>query len=148
MEPLQSSKKIINVLVIDAQGGGIGKQLIAAIKNNLTKVKITAVGTNSAATSAMLKAGADNAATGENAIVVGCRKADIIVGPIGIVIADSLFGEITPTMAKAVGQSPAKRILIPINHCDNIVVGVQDLSIATLVQEAIKEIQYIGDNRI
>lgn len=133
----------MNILVIDAQGGGIGKQLITAIKNSLFSVEITAVGTNSAATSAMLKAGADNAATGENAIVVGCRKADIIIGPIGIVIADSLIGEITPTMAKAVGQSAAKRILIPINHCDNIVVGVQDLSISTLVQEVVKEIQSI-----
>lgn len=133
----------MNILVIDAQGGGIGKQLITAIKNSLTNVEITAVGSNSAATSAMLKAGADNAATGENAIVVGCRKADVIVGPIGIVIADSLLGEITPNMAKAVGQSSAKRILIPINHCDNIVVGVQDLSMSTLVQEVVKEIQFI-----
>ena len=136
----------MNVLVIDAQGGGIGKQLITAIKNSLSSVEITAVGTNSAATSAMLKAGADNAATGENAVVVGCRKTDVIVGPIGIVIADSLFGEITPNMAKAVGQSSAKRILLPINHCDNIVVGVQDLSISTLVQEVVKEIQSIVGN--
>lgn len=137
----------MNIIVIDAQGGGIGKQLITAIKNSLSNVVITAVGTNSAATSAMLKAGADKAATGENAIAVGCRKADIIVGPIGIVIADSLLGEITPVMAKAVGQSSAKRILIPINHCDNIVVGVQDLSISTLVQEVVKEIQFIVDNQ-
>lgn len=86
-------------------------------------------------------------ATGENTIAVGCRKADIIVGPIGIVIADSFLGEITPIMAKAVGQSSAKRILIPINHCDNIVVGVQDLSISTLVQEVVKEIQSIVDNQ-
>jgi len=136
----------MNIIVIDAQGGGIGKQIVTAIKNNLSSVEITAIGTNSAATSAMLKAGADKAATGENAIVVGCRKADIIVGPIGIVIADSLLGEITPTMAKAVGQSSAKRILIPINHCENIVVGVQDLSISILVQEVVKEIQSIVDN--
>lgn len=136
----------MNIIVIDAQGGGIGKQIVTAIKNNLSSVEITAIGTNSAATSAMLKAGADKAATGENAIVVGCRKADIIVGPIGIVIADALLGEITPTMAKAVGQSSAKRILIPINHCENIVVGVQDLSISILVQEVVKEIQSIVDN--
>ncbi|HBL68737.1 MAG TPA: hypothetical protein DDZ70_08535, partial [Firmicutes bacterium] len=110
----------LNILIIDAQGGGIGKQIVTAIKQNILNAEITAVGTNSAATSAMLKAGAHNAATGENAVVVGCRKADIIVGPVGIVIADALLGEITPTMAQAIGQSKAKRILIPINHCDNI----------------------------
>ena len=131
----------MNILVIDAQGGGIGKQLITAIKQNIGDAVVTAVGTNSAATSAMLKAGADYAATGENAVVVGCRKADVIVGPIGIVIADALFGEITPRMAKAVGQSTARRILVPISHCDNIVVGVADLSISALVQGVVKAIQ-------
>lgn len=133
----------INILVIDAQGGGIGKLMVAAIKQNILNVEITAIGTNSTATSAMLRAGAHNAATGENAIVVGCRRANIIVGPIGIVIADSLLGEITPVMAQAIGQSNAKRILIPINHCDNIVVGVPDLSISNLVQGVVKEIKAI-----
>lgn len=133
----------INILVIDAQGGGIGKQIVTAIKQNILNAEITAVGTNSAATSAMLKAGAHNAATGENAVIVGCRKANIIVGPVGIVIADSLLGEITPTIAQAVGQSKAKRILIPINHCDNIVVGVPDLSISTMVQNVVRQIQEI-----
>ncbi|MCI8774811.1 MAG: DUF3842 family protein [Lachnospiraceae bacterium] len=131
----------MNILVIDAQGGGIGKQLVSAIKENIQGAVVTAVGTNSAAASAMLKAGADNAATGENAVVVNSRKADVIVGPIGIVIADALFGEITPIMAKAVAQSSAKRILIPINHCDNIVVGVSDLNIKKLIQDVISELQ-------
>lgn len=130
----------MNICVIDAQGCGIGKQVISALKKSLPEIEITAVGTNSMATSAMLKAGADAAATGENAVIVCSRKADIIVGPIGIVIADSLYGEITPSMALAIGQSSAKRILIPINHCDNTVVGVPDLSITALVKEAIKEI--------
>ncbi|HAH96892.1 MAG TPA: hypothetical protein DCL69_08340 [Firmicutes bacterium] len=133
----------LNILIIDAQGGGIGKQIVTAIKQNILNAEITAVGTNSAATSAMLKAGAHNAATGENAVVVGCRKADIIVGPVGIVIADALLGEITPTMAQAIGQSKAKRILIPINHCDNIIVGVPDLSISTMIQGVVKEIHAI-----
>ncbi len=133
----------MNILIIDAQGGGIGKQLVSAIKKNMTKASVTAVGTNSAATAAMLKAGADNAATGENAVVVNSRKADVIIGPIGIVIADALFGEITPLMAKAVAQSPAKRILIPINHCDNIVVGVDDLNIGRLLQDVLQELQSI-----
>ena len=96
---------------------------------------ITAVGTNSVATSAMRKAGAHDAATGENAVVVACRKADVIVGPIGIVIADSLLVEITPVMATAVGQSSAKRILIPFNHCDNLLVGVANPSVSALLQE-------------
>ena len=131
----------MNILVIDAQGGGIGKQVVAAVKKQLPELVITAIGTNSLATSSMLKAGADNAATGENAVVVGCRTADIIVGPIGIAIADSLLGEITPKMATAVGQSNAKRILIPINHCNNIIVGVEDLNISKLIEAVITEIQ-------
>jgi len=89
----------------------------------------------------MLKAGADHAATGENAVVVGCRTADIIVGPVGIAIADSLLGEITPKMAAAIGQSNAKRILIPINHCNNIIVGVEDLNTSKLIEAVITEIQ-------
>lgn len=131
----------MNILVIDAQGGGIGKQVVSAIKRRFPEIQVTAVGTNSIATAAMLRAGADNAATGENAVVVGCRRADMIVGPIGIVIADSLLGEITPSMAVAVGQSRAKRILIPVNHCDNHIVGVPDLGLGKLIEGVMKEIE-------
>ena len=92
----------VRVLVIDGQGGGLGRQLTAALAAGCPDIELTAVGTNSIAASAMLKAGAHRAATGENAVVVNCRRADIIVGPIGIVIADSLLGEITPAMAAAV----------------------------------------------
>ena len=130
----------MNILVIDAQGGGVGKQLVSAIKKRFPQSEVTAVGTNSAATAAMMKAGADHAATGENAVVVACRRADIIAGAVGIVIADALWGEITPKMALAVAQSPAKRILIPFNHCDNIIAGVSDLSVGRLIQCAIDEI--------
>ncbi|MGN0978223.1 MAG: DUF3842 family protein [Faecousia sp.] len=133
----------MHLLIIDAQGGGFGKQLVTAVKRELPEVEITAVGTNSVATGAMLKAGADHAATGENAVIVGARKADIIAGPIGIVIADALYGEITPAMALAVAQSSAKRILIPSNHCDNILVGVSDLSVGKLIQNAVEEIRKI-----
>ena len=133
----------MKILVIDAQGGGIGRQLVALIKQNIPNVTVTAVGTNSTATAAMLKAGADYAATGENAVIVGCRQADIIVGPIGIVIADSLLGEVTPNMTLAVAQSRAKRILIPFRHCDNIIAGISDYSTGKLVQNAIEEIQKI-----
>lgn len=134
----------MTVLVIDAQGGGIGKQLVAAIKKDIPAARIIAVGTNSAATTAMLKAGADDAATGENSVIVACRKADIIVGPVGIVIADSLLGEVTPKMALAVSQSSARRILIPFNHCDNIIVGIRDFNTGTLIQNAVDEIKRTG----
>ncbi len=133
----------MNILIIDAQGGGFGKQLVSAVKRELPEVEITAVGTNSVATGAMLKAGADHGATGENAVIVGARKADVIAGPIGIVIADSLYGEITPKMALAVAQSGAKRILIPFNHCDNIIAGVSDLSVGRLIQSTVEEIKKI-----
>ena len=135
----------MKILVIDAQGGGLGKQVVTAVKQSFPEAEVTAVGTNSAATSAMLKAGADHAATGENAVIVGCRRADVIVGPIGIVIADSMWGEITPAMAAAVGQSRARRILIPINHCDNIIVGVPDLSVGRLVAGVVEEIRAVRE---
>lgn len=131
---------IMNILVIDAQGGGIGKQIVSALKKRYPEQYITAVGTNSLATSAMLKAGADVAATGENPVIVCSRQADVIIGPVGIVIADALLGEITAAMAAAVGQSPAKRILVPVNHCDNYIVGVTDLSMAKLIEGVVTEV--------
>ncbi len=135
----------VQVLVIDAQGGGLGKQLIAALRQTVSGVTVTAVGANSAATAAMLKAGADRAATGENAVMVACRRADVIIGPVGIAIADSLLGEITPAMALAVGQSPAARILIPSNRCGNLIAGVTDQSMGALVQHAIQLLQDLLD---
>ena len=128
----------MKVLVIDGQGGGLGRQLVAAVKAGYPDVEVLAVGTNSAATGAMLKAGADMAATGENSMEVACRTADVIMGPVGIVIADSMLGEITPRMAAAVGQSQAGRILIPVNMCDNIVVGIADLPMTKKVESAVE----------
>ena len=122
----------MNVLVIDGQGGGLGRQLVAAISAACPEARLTAVGTNSLATSAMLKAGAHRAATGENAVVVNCRRADIIVGPIGIAIADALMGEISPAMANAVASSNAYRVLIPMNLCSTYVAGVDKKSSAIL----------------
>lgn len=132
------------VLVIDGQGGLLGKQMVAAVRELLPQAEITAVGTNTMATAAMLKAGATNGATGENAVVVGARKADIIVGPVGIVIADSLLGEITPTMATAIGQSDAIKILLPVNKCNNIIVGIGDKTTSELIGEAIEKIKEIS----
>ena len=131
----------MNILIIDAQGGGIGKLLITAIKRDIPSAHITAVGTNTNATMNMMKAGADDAATGENPVIVACRSADVIVGPVGIAIADSMLGEITPRMALAVAQSKAKRVLIPFNQCRNIVVGIERAGVASLVQAAVNEIQ-------
>ena len=131
----------MNILVMDAQGGGIGKQVVAAVRKRFPDVTITAIGTNAAATTAMLRAGADEGATGENAAVVCCRRADVIIGPVGIVIADALLGEVTPRMAVAVGQSAAKRILIPVNHCANFIAGVADLSVGRLVDSVVAELE-------
>ena len=135
----------MKVLVIDGQGGGLGRQLVTAVKARYPEAEVLAVGTNSAATNAMLKAGADQAATGENSVAVACRKADAIMGPVGIVIADSMLGEITPRMAVSIGQSPAKRILIPVNLCDNIVVGVTDLTRAKRVESAVDALADLMD---
>ena len=135
------------VLVIDGQGGGLGRQLVAAIAAACPEAELTAVGTNSLAANAMLKAGAARAATGENAVVVNCRHADVIVGPIGIVIADALLGEITPAMAAAVCQSGAKRVLVPINHCENYVVGVPEQPVSQLVSAAAQKVKALCEGK-
>lgn len=130
----------MKILVIDGQGGQLGAQVIKSVKARFADAEITAVGTNSAATMSMLKAGADNAATGENPVKVACRSADVIIGPVGIVIADSLFGEITPDMAVAVGRADAVRILIPMNKCENQVAGVSDLSTAAMINDVTEKL--------
>lgn len=130
----------MTILVIDGQGGNIGRALVREITEKLPDAELIAVGTNSIATASMLKAGARNAATGENAVLVACRRADVIAGPIGIVIADALLGEVTPAMAAAVGQSRAARVLIPVNRCDTLVAGVTDNTTASLLQDAMAKI--------
>jgi len=130
----------MKILVIDAQGGGLGKQIVGRIKEERPDDEIIAVGTNTEATNAMRKAGADISATGENAVIVNSRNADVICGPIGIVIADSLYGEITPEMAKAVAQSNATRLLIPINRCENIIIGVEKPNLSSMVDMLVEQI--------
>ena len=130
----------MKILIIDGQGGRIGRQLVEAITERYPDLHITAIGTNSTATAAMLKGGAHEAATGENAVKVACRKADVIIGPIGIVIADSLVGEVTPAMALAVAQADAARIFIPMNRCENIVAGVSSDSIGALIEDAVNRL--------
>ena len=131
----------MNILVIDGQGGQLGGQIIKSLKVNFENIDITAVGTNATATAAMLKSGASRGATGENPVVVACRKADIIIGPIGIVIADAMLGEITPQMAAAVGRADATRILLPINKCDNLVAGIGDITMTAIIEDAIEKVR-------
>lgn len=133
----------MNILVMDGQGGQLGAQLVKEIVSRFQDVQITAVGTNATATATMLKAGAKQAATGENPVIVACRKADVIIGPIGIVIADAMYGEITPKMAVAVGQADATRILIPMNRCENVIVGVDEVTVATMVEGVLKKLDKI-----
>lgn len=124
------------IVVIDGQGGKMGAALTAQFKAAGISARIIAVGTNSAATTAMLKAGADAAATGENPVVVNCQSADIIAGPMGIITANALYGEITPKMAAAVSESRAQKLLIPVNRCAVTVVGVEDLPLGDYVKLA------------
>ena len=137
-----------NVLVIDGQGGGLGRQLVAAIAAACPEAELTAVGTNSLAANAMLKAGAARAATGENAGVISPSRASAMTMPIGIVIADALLGEITPAMAAAVCQSGAKRVLVPINHCENYVVGVPEQPVSQLVSAAAQKVKALCEGKI
>lgn len=131
----------MKIMVIDGQGGRMGKMIVEQVKNVFPEDEVLAIGTNSIATAAMLKAGADAGATGENPAIVGSRTADLIIGPMGIVIADSLLGEITPKMAVAIGQSNAKKILIPVNRCQHFVVGCAELSMGEYIRLALEEVQ-------
>jgi len=137
----------MNILVIDAQGGGIGKQLVARIKREYPTETVTAVGTNSIATAAMIKAGADQGATGENSVVVACRTADVIIGPVGIVIADAMLGEITGIIAHSVAQAKATRILIPFNMCDTLIAGVAVTGTGALLDAAIQALRSVIDKK-
>ena len=132
----------MNILIIDGQGGNIGCRVAKALTEQLPMAQLRVVGTNSTATANMMKAGGNiQGATGENAVIVACRKADVIVGPVGIVIADALLGEVTPEMAKAVAQSNAVRVLIPFNRCDTVIAGTETLSASTLIDAAVEKIK-------
>lgn len=132
----------MTILVIDGQGGKLGKSLVESIKKSFPQVEIMAVGTNSAASEAMRRAGADQVATGENPVIVACRRAQIIAGPIGIAIADALMGEISPAMANAVASSSAYRVLIPMNLCSTYVAGVNQKSSA-IMDDAVEHIRQL-----
>lgn len=135
------------IAVVDGQGGGIGRALVAGIKEALPEVKVLALGTNSAATGQMLRAGADDGATGENAIIHNMDRVDIVAGVIGILNANSMMGELTPAMAAAIGGSDAYKVLLPINRCHIHVVSIKDAPLGAHIEEAVKAIEeYIEEN--
>ena len=134
----------MNILVIDGQGGRLGRKLVESIRKGCPDAVITAVGTNSMATENMMNSNcADYLATGENAVIVACRSAQIITGPFGIATADAMIGEITPAMANAVASSPAYRVLIPMNLCNTYVAGVSGGS-AAILEDAVEQIRRIA----
>ncbi|SHL37631.1 protein of unknown function [Desulfatibacillum alkenivorans DSM 16219] len=136
----------MNICVIDGQGGGIGAAIIKKLKETLEEsAVILALGTNAIATAQMLKAKANRGASGENAIVRTTAKADLIIGPISIVLAHSMMGEVTPKMAEAVAASPAKKLLLPLSQENVEVVGVQKLPLPRLVDAMIDEYLKIED---
>ena len=130
----------MKITIIDGQGGRIGKSVIEQIKRKHSELELYAIGTNSIATSAMLKAGADYGATGENAVIVNASNSDIIVGPIGIVFANALLGEITPSIATAVSASSAYKILIPVNRCNHFIAGCTEAPMGEYIRIAVEKI--------
>ena len=129
----------MKILVIDGQGGGVGKALVEGLKKRVPAQPILALGTNAMATAGMLKAGADQGATGESAIIYNCRDADLILGPIGIILAYSMLGEVSPAITQAVGESKATRILIPSSKCRTKIAGLGEITLSSSIESAVEE---------
>ena len=125
------------IVVIDGQGGRLGKLLVEEVKARLPQAALLAIDTNGIASSAMQKAGASQVAKGENPVVRGVMDADVVLGPLGIVVAHAILGEVTPKMAEAVGGCRAKKFLVPMNSCGVVVAGVQELSLSAHVRQAV-----------
>lgn len=134
----------MKIVVIDGQGGRIGSLLIENLmqkkKTSALQAEVIAIGTNSTATAAMLRAGADAGATGENPVLVNCKDADYIIGPVGIIAANSLLGEVTPAMAVAAASSPAEKLLLPVNKCSLHIAGTANVTVPELIEETIRHI--------
>ena len=133
----------MKVVIIDGQGGRLGQLLAEAIVKEKLDCDLLAIGTNSIATSAMMRGGAKQGATGENPVIVACRDADVIIGPIGIISADSLLGEITPQIAVAIGQSRAIKLLLPVSHCTNQIIGIKQLTMNEIVKATVDRLKEI-----
>lgn len=139
---------MINVAVVDGQGGGIGKAIVEKVKKAFPELNVIALGTNAVATGQMLRAGADEGATGENAIVHNMQHVDIVLGVIGILNANSMMGELTPAMATAIGGSHTYKILLPINRCHIHVVSVEDMPLGAHIDNAVTALsEYIKENK-
>ena len=128
----------MKIVVIDGQGGRLGCLLVERVKVRLPQAQVYALGTNSVATAAMLKAGADLGATGENPVVRNVLDADGVLGPVGIVVANAILGEVTPVMAEAVGSCGAPKFLVPMNSCGVMVAGVDELSMPVYASLAVE----------
>ncbi len=140
--------KMMRIAVVDGQGGGIGKAIVERIKAaHLDRVEVLALGTNATATGQMLRAGADEGATGENAIVRNMAEVDVVIGVIAVLAANSMLGELTPAMAEAIGESKAHKILLPINRCGIHVVGVKEMNLSALIDDAVLAISDYCSNR-
>lgn len=130
----------MKIAVLDGQGGRLGQMLVGEVKRRLPQAEVYALGTNTAATTAMLKAGADFGATGENPVVRNVMDADGVLGPVGIVVANAILGEVTPAMAEAVGSCRAKKFLVPMNSCGVVVAGIEELSLSAYVTRAVESL--------
>ena len=129
----------MKIVVVDGQGGRLGNLLVEGIKARLPQAQVYALGTNSIATATMLKAGADFGATGENPVIRGVMDADAVLGPVGIVVAHAILGEVTPAMAEAVGGCRARKFLVPMNSCGVVVAGVKDQPLPVYVSQAVEQ---------
>ena len=132
----------MTILIIDGQGGRVGAQLVQALRKAgiASPHRLLAVGTNTMATAAMLHAGADQGATGENPVSVACKEADVVCGPMGILLADAMLGEITPDMVLSIGRCRATKVLLPMDRCGAIIAGMEPMPLARLVEEAAAQI--------
>ena len=129
----------MKIVIVDGQGGRLGRLFVEQIRQRIPKAEIYALGTNSIATATMLKAGADYGATGENPVVRGVEDADVVLGPVGIVVAHAILGEVTPAMATAVGGCRARKYLVPMNSCGVVVAGVREQSLPLYVSQAVDQ---------
>jgi hypothetical protein len=140
----QIGEEIMRIAVIDGQGGGMGRTLVEKLRDEFRdSIEIIAIGTNSLATSAMMKAGANEGATGENAIVYNAARVDVIIGPIGIIAANSMLGELTPAMAAAIAESTAKKVLIPVSKCNISIAGIKNEPLQNYIEAAVKLVKSI-----